>query len=102
VESRVIRRGRFACLLPVVLFIVLRALSHAHPAAPPWVLGVFDGGGLDDVLQGIRIPYAPSADAASGPGKALRITIGRMAPLEPSPVSDGFVATAQSRAPPPA
>jgi hypothetical protein len=96
----VTRRSRFACLLPVFVFIVLRALSHAHPAPPPWVLGVFDGGGLDDVLQGIRIPYARSADASHGHGKALNVTTGRVAPLEPSLVSDGFLATTQSRAPP--
>jgi hypothetical protein len=94
------RRSRFACLLPVFVFIVLRALSHAHPAPLPWVLGVFDGGGLDDVLQGIRIPYARSADASQAHGKALKVTIGCVAPLEPSLVSDGLLAPTQSRAPP--
>jgi hypothetical protein len=96
----VTRRSRFACLLPVFIFIAMRALSHAHPAPPPWVLGVFDGGGLDDLLKDIRIPYARSADPPRGHGKPLDVAAGRVAPLEPSLVKDSFVATSQSRAPP--
>jgi hypothetical protein len=100
VESRVIRRSRFACLLPVVVFILLRALSHAHPAPFPWMLGVFDGGGLDDVLQGVRIPYARSADASPEHGQALRVTTGRVVMTEPLLAVDGVVVTTRCRAPP--
>ena len=53
-------RRRFACLFPVVIFIALRALSHAHPAPLPWTSGVFDGEGLDDILQ-----HGPSRVRAS-------------------------------------
>ena len=62
-ESNVISRRRFACLFPVVIFLALRALSHAHPAPLPWTSGVYDGEGLDDILQTIRIAYAKSDDA---------------------------------------
>ena len=61
-ESNVTSRRRFACLFPVVIFLALRALSHAHPAPLPWTSGVFDGEGLDDILQTIRIAYAKSDD----------------------------------------
>jgi hypothetical protein len=96
----VVRRSRFACLLPVVVFIILRALSHAHPPPPPGTLGVFDGAGLDDVLQGIRIPYARSTDAPSPNPRRLHVPTGRILLLEPLLLKVGFLAATRSRAPP--
>jgi hypothetical protein len=96
----VVHRIRFACLLPVLVFIILRGLSHAHPPPPPWMLGMFDGAGLDDVLEGIRIPYARSTDAPSPNPQRLHVATGRIVPLEPSLLRAGFLAATRSRAPP--
>ena len=94
------RRTRFVCLLAVFLFVILRALSHAHPTPPPWVLGVFDAEGLDDVLQGIRIPYARSSDALHDLPRGLGATTGRVAVLEDSLLRGTLLAVNRSRAPP--
>jgi hypothetical protein len=64
------------------------------------MLGVFDGGGVDDILRGIRIPYAPSPDATPPVWKQLHVTVGRIVSLEPLLLRNGFLATAHSRAPP--
>jgi hypothetical protein len=96
----VVHRTRFACLLPLLVFIVLRAISHAHPPPPPGTLGVFDGAGLDDVLQGIRIPYTRATDAFSPNPRRLHVATGRIVLLEPLLLRAGFLAAAHSRAPP--
>ena len=88
------------CLLPLVVFIILRALSHAHPPPLPGTLGLFDGAGLDDVLQGIRIPYARATDAPSPSPRRLHVATGRIVLLELLLLRDGFLAAAHSRAPP--
>jgi hypothetical protein len=100
VESNVASRTRFACLFPVVIFIALRALSHAHPTPLPWTSGVFDGEGLDDILQTIRIAYTGSANIGHVGPKVLAIPTGRISVSEPSLVRGAFLTTAHSRAPP--
>ncbi len=77
-------RTRFAHLLPVLIFIALRALSHAHPAPLPWTSGVFDGNGLDDVLQTIRVSYSESAKAGHVRPDVLGIPTGQISISEPS------------------
>jgi hypothetical protein len=98
----VVSRRRCACLLPVLIFVVLRALAHANPIPPPWSAGVFDGQGLDDILQTIRIPYARSADVHHVSASVLARPTGRVVLLAPTLVSDVCLATAHPRAPPPA
>ena len=93
-------RTRFACLVPVVIFLALRALSHAYPMPLPWTSGVFDGEGLDDILQTIRIAYAHSGDVRHVTPELLAIPIDRVSVSEPSLVRGAFLTTAHSRAPP--
>jgi hypothetical protein len=100
VESSVASRRRFACLLPVLVFLALRALSHAHPTPLPWTSGVFDGEGLDDILQTIRIAYTASDDLRHVVPAVLAVPTGRIAMVEPPLVRDAFLTTAHSRAPP--
>ena len=99
-ESIVSSRRRFACLLPVVIFIALRTLSHAHPTPLPWTSGVFDAQGLDDILQTIRIAYAKSGDVRHVTPELLAIPTGDVLVWEPALVRGAFLATAHSRAPP--
>jgi hypothetical protein len=96
----VIRRTRFACLLPVVVFIALRALSQAHPAPLPWSTGVYDAHGLDDILQGIRSPYARSVDDRHVSPRILTRPTGRVFAPEPSLPVGARLAAPRSRAPP--
>jgi len=93
-------RRRFASLLPVLIFVALRALSHAHPMPLPWTSGVFDDQGLDDILQTIRIAYTGSADVGYVVSAVLAIPTGRVSLSERLAVSGAFLTTAQSRAPP--
>ena len=99
-ESSVVTHTRFACLLPVFIFIVLRTLSHANPTPLPWTSGVFDAQGLDDLLQSIRIPYSKSADVRHVAHELLAKATGGVSIWEPSLVRGAFLSTAHSRAPP--
>jgi hypothetical protein len=99
-ESNVISRTRFACLFSIVIFIALRALSHAHPAPFPWTSGVFDGEGLDDILQAIRIAYAKGDDVRHVTRELLSIPTGRVSALEPSLARVTILSSTHSRAPP--
>ena len=99
-ESNVTSRRRFACLFPVVIFIALRALSHAHPAPLPWTSGVFDGEGLDDILQMVRVAYAKSDDARHITRRLLSIPTGRVLVSEPSLARGPILGGTHSRAPP--
>jgi hypothetical protein len=93
-------RMRFAPLLPFIIFIALRSLSHAHPTPLPWTSGVFDAEGLDDILQTIRITYTTSSDLRHVVTAALSAPTGHVAAWKPARASWAVVATAQSRAPP--
>jgi hypothetical protein len=99
-ESNVISRRRFACLFPVVIFIALRALSHAHPAPLPWTSGVFDGEGLDDILQLVRVAYAKSDDARHVTRRLLSIPTGGVWASERSLARVTVLGGTHSRAPP--
>ena len=99
-ESNVTSRRRFACLFPVVIFIALRALSHAHPAPLPWTSGVFDGEGLDDILQTIRIAYAKTDDVRPVPRELLSIPTGSVSASEQSLARGTSLSSTHSRAPP--
>ena len=94
------RRRRCAYLLPVIIFVALRALAQANPTPPPWSTGVFDGQGLDDLLQTIRIPYARSTDVHQVSDAVLVRPTGDVAPWEPPTVREVRLATAHPRAPP--
>ena len=94
------RRTRFVHLLPVLIFIALRALSHAHPAPLPWTSGVFDGNGLDDVLQTIRVSYSGAASADHVPPDVLGIPTGHISISEPSLAGRLLLSNLHSRAPP--
>ena len=99
-ELIVVSRKRFECLLPVVIFIALRTLSHAYPMPLPWTSGVFDAQGLDDILQTLRIAYAKTGDIRHVTPELLAIPTGHVSVSEPSLVRVTFVTTAHSRAPP--
>jgi hypothetical protein len=99
-EPIVTRRSRFASLLPVVVYLVLRALAHAYPMPLPWTGGVFDGGGLDDVLQTIRTSYASSPGAGQAVPEVLGAPTGQVAITPASLVRSAVLSTAHSRAPP--
>ncbi len=99
-ESNVTSRTRFASLFPVVIFIALRALSHAHPTPLPWTTGVFDGQGLDDILQTIRIACAKSDDVRPVTRELLSIPIGRVSAPEPLFARGTSLSSTHSRAPP--
>jgi hypothetical protein len=98
----VVSRRRYSYLFPVLIFVALRALANSNPAPLPWSTGVFDGQGLDDVLQTIRIPYARSADLHDVSAAVLTRPTGRVVQSEPTRVREIRVATAHPRAPPPA
>jgi hypothetical protein len=100
VESVVTRRPRFEHLLPVVVFIALRALSHAHPAPLPWTSGVFDGNGLDDILQTIRVSYSGAISVGHVRPDVLGIPTGRISMSDPSLVARFLLSSLHSRAPP--
>ena len=94
-------RRRFTCLFPLVIFIALRALSHAHPAPLPWTSGVFDGQGLDDILQTIRIAYAKSDGVRPVTRDLLSIPTGRVSASEPWLArGTSLLSSTHSRAPP--
>jgi hypothetical protein len=99
-EPIVTRRTRFVHLLPVLIFIALRALSHAHPAPLPWTSGVFDGNGLDDVLQSIRVSYSGAVSADHVPLEVLGIPTGHISISEPSLAGRLLLSNLHSRAPP--
>jgi hypothetical protein len=99
-ESIVTTRTRFAHLLPVLVFLALRALAHANPAPLPWTSGVFDGDGLDDILQTIRAAPAGSAGVGGVRVDVLGIPTGRVAPPEPFRIVRLLLGSRQSRAPP--
>ncbi len=94
------RRTRFAHLLPVLIFLALRALAHAHPAPLPWTSGVFDGNGLDDVLQTIRASYSGASNVGHVRSDVLGSPTGRISMSEPSLVARFFLSSLHSRAPP--
>ena len=94
------RRTRFVHLLPVLIFIALRALSHAHPAPLPWTSGVFDGNGLDDVLQTIRASYSGASNVGHVRSDVLGIPTGRISTSDPSLVARFLLSSLHSRAPP--
>ena len=94
------RRTRFVHLFPVLIFIALRALSHAHPAPLPWTSGVFDGNGLDDVLQSIRVSYSGAVSADHVSPEVLGIPTGHISISEPSLASRLLLSNLHSRAPP--
>ena len=100
VESNVTSRTRLACLFSVVVFVALRALAHAYPAPLPWASGVFDGEGLDDILQTVRIAYTKSDNVRHVARELLSIPIGRVFPSEPSVAGETVLSSAHSRAPP--
>ena len=45
---------RARVLLPIVLYIALRAFAHAHPPNPSRIHGVYDATDVDDILQAFR------------------------------------------------
>ena len=94
------RRTRFAHLLPVLIFLALRALAHAHPAPLPWTSGVFDGNGLDDVLQTIRVSYSGAVSVGHVRSDVLGIPTGRISTSDPSLVARFLLSSLHSRAPP--
>jgi hypothetical protein len=100
VESIVTRRTRFVHLLPVLVFLVLRAMAHAHPTPLPWTSGVFDGNGLDDVLQTIRASYSGASDVGHVRSDVRGIPTGRISVSEPSLVARFLLSGLHSRAPP--
>jgi hypothetical protein len=102
VEFHVVTRRRFPYLLPVLIFVALRALAQANPTPPPWSTGVFDGQGLDDILQTVRIPYVRSVDVRHVAAGVLGHPTGRVVQSDPTPVREVWFATAHPRAPPPA
>jgi hypothetical protein len=102
VRFHVVTRRRCSYLFPVLFFVALRALAHSNPAPLPWSTGVFDGQGLDDVLQTIRIPYARSAEVHHVSPAMLARPTGRVVHAEPAPLREVWLATAHPRAPPPA
>ena len=95
-----VSRRRFTYLLPVLIFVALRALAQANPTPPPWSTGVFDGQGLDDVLQAIRIPYARSVDIHHVSAPVQEHPTGRVVQSEPALVGEVWLTTAHPRAPP--
>jgi hypothetical protein len=99
-ELTVVRRRRFAWLLPGIAFLALRALSHAHPAPLPWTAGVFDADGLDDLLQAIRIVYSPTGDPHRVAVRALEIPTGTVSSSDVSSGGETFLTAVRSRAPP--
>lgn len=99
-DSNVTSCRRFACLFPVVIFIALRALSYAHPTPLPWTSGVFDGEGLDDILQTIRIAYTKSDDVRPVTRELLAIPTGRVSASEPSLARGASLSSTYPRAPP--
>ena len=94
------RRTRFAHLLPVLVFIALRALSHAHPAPLPWTSGVFDGNGLDDILQTIRVSYSGAVSIGHVRSDVLAIPTGHISISQPSFAARLLLSSLHSRAPP--
>ena len=100
VESIVTRRTRFAHLLPVLIFLALRALAHAHPAPLPWTSGVFDGNGLDDILQTIRVSYSGAVSVGHVRSDVLGIPTGRISTSDPSLVARFLLSSLHTRAPP--
>lgn len=100
VESIVTRCTRFAHLLPVLIFIALRALSHAHPAPFPWTSGVFDGDGLDDILQMIRVSYSGAVSIGHVRSDVLGIPTGHISISEPPLATRFLLSSLHSRAPP--
>jgi hypothetical protein len=98
--SIVARRSRFASLLPVFLFLALRALSHAHPTPFPWTSGFFDAQGLDDVLQTIRIAYTAGAGVRHLDAGVLALPTGRVSIADSSRFQETFFATTHPRGPP--
>ena len=95
-----IRRTRFACLLPIIVVIALRALSHAHPAPLPWTAGVFDADGLDDLLNTIRVAYTQVRDPHQDTAESLAISTGRVSLSDTAPAGRVVLSTVHSRAPP--
>ena len=95
-----VTRRRCAYLLPVIVFVALRALAQANPTPPPWSTGVFDGLGIDDLLQTIRFPYARSIDVHHVSATLLAHPTGHVVPWEPTTVREVRLATAHPRAPP--
>ena len=93
-------RARFAPLLPVFIFIALRALSHAYPMPLPWTSGFFDAEGLDDILQTIRIGYTTANDLNFALVAVPKNPTGHVTVASSILISGVFVATAHSRAPP--
>ena len=91
---------RCAYLFPILIFVALRALAQANPTPPPWSTGVFDGQGLDDILQTIRIPYARSADTHHVSAAVRARPVGLVVLSEPTLAREVWLATAQPRAPP--
>jgi hypothetical protein len=100
VESIVTRRTRFASLLPIVVFLALRALSHAHPVPLPWTTGVYDAGGLDDVLQTIRTSYTSGFDVRHVVPSVLRAPTGLVTVPRASLARGAALSLVHSRAPP--
>lgn len=100
VESIVTRRTRFASLFPVVVFLAVRALSHAYPVPLPWTTGVYDGGGLDDVLQTIRISYTSGFDVRHVLPYVLRAPTGLVTVPRASLARGAALCLAHPRAPP--
>ena len=78
----------------------LRALSHAYPMPMPWTTGVYDGGGLDDVLQTIRISYTSGLDVRHVVPDVLRAPTGLVTVPQASLHGGTALSPAHSRAPP--
>ena len=95
-----IRRTRFACLLPIVVVIALRALSHAHPTPLPWTAGVFDADGLDELLNTIRVAFTQVRDPHPNTAESRAISTGRVSLSDAAPAGRVVFGTVHSRAPP--
>lgn len=95
-----IRRKGIACLLVVVVFLLLRGLSHATPLPLPGTSGFFDANGLDDMLQAIRIDYAPAGDGRHATAGVRVAPTGRVALPELPRPETAFIASSNPRAPP--
>ncbi len=95
----VFRTDRSWCLLPVLLFLGLRVLAHANPPDPLRVAGIYDGADLDNVLQGVRVPYVTPDDWQHVVARPLHV-VGLVRPSAVAPAALVLTGAPRSRGPP--
>ena len=90
---------RTACLLPVAIFLFVRAVTHATTPDPIWYSGLYDGANLDDILQGVSLTgLLPEQPRVVGPPQPLvGAPLPTLDPLVPPAPAFG---PSQPRAPP--